>query len=143
VNLYLLDTNIASVFDPRERDHHPELIRWLHANDRRLFLSSISLFEIENGRWKLIRDDKLKRASEIASMRQDLQEALGDRVLPVSADVAVAASALEHAARGTIDPRDLLIAATAQVHGLTVLTRNLRHFEPTGVPVLDPLASLP
>jgi len=42
-----------------------------------------------------------------------------------------------------IERTDLTIAATAKVHGFTILTRNLRHFEPTGVPTIDPLKSLP
>ncbi len=42
-----------------------------------------------------------------------------------------------------IERTDLIIAATAHVHRLTVLTRNLRHFEPVGVPVIDPTRSLP
>ena len=43
----------------------------------------------------------------------------------------------------TLDAPDLLVAGTAKAHGLTVLANNLRHFEPTGVPVLDPLDALP
>ena len=42
-----------------------------------------------------------------------------------------------------IERTDLIIAATAKVHELTVLSRNIRHFEPTGVPAIDPVQSLP
>ena len=60
----------------------------------------------------------------------------GDRILPVDAATARRWGQLS-AALGN-DSADLLIAATALEHGLTVVTRNVRHFEPTGVSVLDP-----
>lgn len=47
------------------------------------------------------------------------------------------------AAPAVIEWRDLIIAATARAYGLTVLTNNLRHLQPIGVPALDPLARLP
>ncbi len=65
----------------------------------------------------------------------------GDRILPVDASTARRWGRLS----GTLghEGTDLLIAATAIEHGLTVVTRNVRHFEPTGVPVLDPSAPRP
>jgi predicted nucleic acid-binding protein len=60
----------------------------------------------------------------------------GDRILPV--DVALARRWGQLSATLGHDGADLLIAATALEHGLTVVTRNMRHFEPTGVAVLNP-----
>ena len=62
-----------------------------------------------------------------------------DRVLPVDAATARRWGRLS-AALGNRDA-DLLIAATALEHGLTVVTRNVKHFEPTGAPVLDPFGN--
>ena len=62
----------------------------------------------------------------------------------MDAEVALHVPRLAEAARPmTIELADLIIAATAKVHGLTVLTRNLKHFAPTGVGVIDPVAQLP
>ena len=69
---------------------------------------------------------------------------LGDRVLPVDIQVSLeAARTGENLRSTTLELSDLLIAATAKAHSLTVLTRNRRHFKPTGVAVIDPLAALP
>jgi hypothetical protein len=142
--VYLLDTNIVSLFDPRRRDRAAPLIAWMRRNDRFLFLSAITLLEIESGLLKLRRETKTRRAGEIEALREGLLADFGERLLPLDATVAVAAARLAEAARpSVIELKDLIIAATARVHGLTVLTRNLRHFAPTGVPVLDPLAALP
>ncbi|MFZ0204740.1 MAG: PIN domain-containing protein [Roseiarcus sp.] len=63
---------------------------------------------------------------------------------PVNADVALVAARLADIARPQhIELADLLVAATAKTHGLCVLTRNLRHFVPTGIPTIDPTTALP
>ncbi|WP_335880575.1 PIN domain-containing protein [Ancylobacter moscoviensis] len=68
----------------------------------------------------------------------------GDRVLPMDAAVALRLTQLAEAARPqVVELADLIIAATASVHGLTVLTRNIRPFTPTGVDARDPPATLP
>jgi predicted nucleic acid-binding protein len=61
----------------------------------------------------------------------------GDRILPV--DAATARRWGQLSATIGHDGADLLIAATALEHGLTVVTRNVRHFEPTGVPIVSPV----
>ena len=64
-----------------------------------------------------------------------------DRLLPVDIEVALTVARIGEAVRPmVIELPDLIIAATARVHTLTVITRNLRHFVPTGVPVIDPLS---
>lgn len=77
-------------------------------------------------------------------MRVDIETSFGSRILSIDAEVALLTARLaEHARPAVVEIRDLLIAATAQVHRMTVLTRNLRHFAPTGVAHLDPLTTLP
>lgn len=143
--VYLLDTNIVSLFDPRQRERASPVIEWMRRNDRALFLSPVTLMEIEAGILKLRREkNKIKRSEQLAAMRDGLLADFRERVLAMDVDVALTVARLAEAVRPmVIELDDLIIAATAKAHGLVVLTRNLRHFEPTGVAALDPLAALP
>lgn len=142
--MYLLDTNIASLFDPRRYREAEAVVDWMRESDPLLFLSTITLTEIEAGILKLHREGKEARASQIITMRDALLADFSERLLPLDVDVALTLARLTEAIRPmVIERNDLIIAATAKVHGLTVLTCNLRHFEPTGVPVIDPIRSLP
>ncbi len=142
--MYLLDTNIVSLFDVRRQPNALALIDWMRRHDRDLFLSVITLFEIETGLLKLVREGRSRRAAEIEALRVALQTNFGTRVLAMDGEVALAAARLaEHARPAVIEIRDLIIAATAHVHQMIVLTRNLCHFAPTGVALLDPLATPP
>jgi len=142
--VYLLDTNIVSRLDPRRHASAPALVAWLARNGAYLFLSALTFLELEAGILKLRREGKRERADELASLVRAILTDFGERVLAVDAEAALEAARLTEAARPIrLEVPDLLIAATAKVHGLTVLTNNLRHFQPTGVMVLDPLAALP
>lgn len=142
--MYLLDTNIASLFDPRRRREAERVCDWLREHDPLLFLSTITLTEIEAGILKLRREGKEARADQIVTMRDGLIADFRDRLLPLDVDVALTLARITESIRPMVIERtDLIIAATAQVHGLTVLTRNVRHFEPTGVAVIDPVQALP
>jgi len=134
--MFLLDTNVVSELR-RPARANPGLIAWANGTvPTDLFLSAITLFEIELGAALIGRRD----AAQGLALRNwiDLQvmRAFHGRILPVDAEVARRCATL-HAP----DPRpqgDSLIAATALVHGLTVVTRNIRDFEPMGVPLLNP-----
>lgn len=142
--MYLLDTNIISLFDPRRRERAVPVIAWMQRNDRHLFLSTVTLMEIEAGVLKLRRDGKTKRADEIAALRDALMADFAGRFLAMDAPVALAVAHLAEAVRPfVIEWKDLIIATTAKTHGLTILTNNLRHFEMTGAPAIDPLAEIP
>jgi len=71
--LYLLDTNIVSLFDQRRREQVTSLIDWMRRNDQFLFLSVVTLAEIEAGILKLRRDAKIKRAGELEVLRVQRQ----------------------------------------------------------------------
>ena len=142
--MYLLDTNIVSLLDRRRRDRTPQLSDWLGRNGPCLFISAMTIAELQAGFWKLHRQQHEKRAAEIRALITRIESDFGERILPFNTRVAHALAAIQNG----IFPRvlelsDLIIAATADVHSLTVLTRNIRHFEPTGVQVLDPLIDLP
>jgi predicted nucleic acid-binding protein len=135
--LYLLDTNIVSLLDPRRHEGAGEIPAWIRRNGARLSL-------LEAGVLKLRREGKHKRADEYGGLRRAIVEDFAERVLSFDAAVALAAARLAEAARpAVIEWKDLVIAATAKVHGLTILTRNLRHFAPSGVSAIDPAIELP
>jgi toxin FitB len=142
--VYLLDTNIVSLFDPRrEREAGPAL-KWMREHDPLLFLSAITMTEIEAGILKLRREHKNARAGQLAVLRDSLIADFRERLLPLDVAVALAVARFAEVARPMVIERtDLIIAATASVHGFTVLTRNIKHFAPTGVTTIDPVRALP
>ena len=101
-------------------------------------MSAITVLELELGVLLLERRDPAQGAVMRAWLESHVLPAFAGRVLPVDTTVAL------HCAKLHVpDPRaerDALIAATAQVHGMTVVTRNVADFAATGVPVLDPWA---
>ncbi len=134
---YLLDTNVLG--EIRKKRPDPAVSAWYGGvDDDELFLSVLVVGEIQQGVTRLRRKDP-RQAAVYAAWLKKLQREFADRVLPVSQDVA-----LEWGRLSAGDPLpvvDGLLAATALVHGLTVVTRNVDDFEPTGVPVLNPFES--
>lgn len=132
---WLLDTVTLSV--TRRPDRAPtEVIRWLEArNPFSLYLSAITIFEIELGTRRKERSDAAQ-GSDLRGWVTQVNEAFAGRILPIDELVAAHAAGLH-----VPDPkpeRDALIAATAHVHNLTIVTRNTRDFETLGVPLLNP-----
>jgi len=132
--MILLDTVILS--ELRKRAPRPAVVDWLKAHeDRELFISVVSIGEIERGIEKRRRADPAF-AETLSRWLDDLLRFYVDRILPITPDIARRWGALS--ARIGNESADLLIAATALNHGLTVATRNVRHFTPTGVPTINP-----
>lgn len=143
--LYLVDTNVISAGAPSKQPS-PDLVRWMDTHSAALFLSAVTVAEIEDGIAKSRREGAGRKAEGLAAWLEALLHLYGDRVLAFDAATARIAGALSDRARGQGHApgfADIAIAATAQRHGLTLLSRNLRHFAPLGVPALDPFASLP
>ena len=133
--MFLLDTDVASLL--RRRDRHPALAAWLQAQRASdVYLSVVTLAEVERGIARQRRRNP-PFARELASWLEQLLAWHADRIVVVDAAIARRWGRLSGEA-GHFN-LDLLIAASALEHGLTVVTRNVRHFEPTGVPVLNPL----
>ena len=136
--MFLLDTNVVSELRRPHRTS-PNVAAWadtVPASD--MFLPSITILELETGALLLERrDDRQGRL---------IQQWIEDRILPAFTERILAAAATvarRFAALHVPDPRpfrDSLIAATALVHGLTVVARNRADFEPTAVAVLNPWA---
>jgi toxin FitB len=142
--MYLLDTNIVSTLDLRRHQHAPALIEWLERNGSSLFLSVVTIAELDAGVLKLLREGKNQRADEIAGFVGAILTDFSDRVLAMDVETARHVARLgEVAHRQPVGFPNLIIAATAARHGLIVLTRNISEFRRLGVPAHDPFTSLP
>ncbi len=141
---YLLDTNIVSMLDPRRHAQAPALIDWLSRNGASLFLSVMTVAEIDTGILKLRRKRKAKRAAELENLLTTILADFTDRVLPVDSDTARQIARLgELVYRQPIALPDLIIAATAVRHGLILLTRNMSELGRLGISARDPFVNLP
>jgi predicted nucleic acid-binding protein len=142
--MYLLDTNIVSMLDPRRSGHAPGLLEWLERNGASLFISVMTIAEMDSGVFKLRREGKNQRADEIAELVAAILTDFGNRVLAMDVQTARHLARLgEITYRQPVGLPDLIIAATAARHGLTVLTRNISEFGRLGVPAHDPFSELP
>ncbi len=144
--MYLVDTNILSAGAPTKAVSQVHLAGWMDRNSPFLFLSVVTIAEVEDGVAKCRRQGATQKADRLADWLETVLHLYSARILPVCIAVARRLGRLsDHARSQGIAPgfADLTIAATAQHHGCTVLTRNLRHFGPMGVAALDPFAALP
>ena len=134
--MFLLDTNVLSAL--RRPDRAPTaLLAWAEAlAPEDLFLSAITVLEVELGALLKARQDPAQGAVLRRWIDQLVLPAFAGRILAV--DVAVARRRAALSVPATRSERDALIAATALVHGLTVATRNGADFRPTGVALVDP-----
>jgi hypothetical protein len=137
VNGYLLDTNLISELRKGPRAH-PAVQRWADAHAREhLCISVLTLGEIRLGIERIrLRDPA--QADALDRWRQGLVALFGERILRVDRSVAEAWGGI--GVEQPLPPIDGLIAATALVHGLAVVTRNARDFERAGVAMVNPWA---
>ena len=122
------------------------LTDWLDARSDELFLSTVTVAEIADGIAKLRRSGGLVRADRLDDWLDVVLHLYDGRVMPFDIPAARLAGLLMDRARATGQApgfADLAIAATAGVHDLTVLTRNVRHFAPLDIPTINPFESLP
>lgn len=144
---YLLDTSVISSIAPGRAIAGEPFLTWLTVKLPRAYMCSVSVFEIEQGIYKLERAGAQARADVTRQwLHHLLLQFSGDRMLMMDVDVASEAGRLSDwaLARG-VHPgtADIMIAATATVHDLTLLTYNLKHFAPLEIGALDPTAGLP
>jgi len=131
---FLLDTVVLS--ELRKAKPSRKVVQWIKAQKAEsLFISVVSVGEIERG-IERARKSNVVFAAELEQWLEILLNLYADRVLPVCANSARLWGRLS--AKLGHDGADLLIAATALRHGLTVVTRNVKHFAPTGVHVFNP-----
>ncbi|MEM8579602.1 MAG: type II toxin-antitoxin system VapC family toxin [Pseudomonadota bacterium] len=136
--MFLLDTNVVSELRKIGDGKADERVAlWAAAHDIAAFyLSAITILELELGILLLERKEAHQGERLRSWFERQVLPEFNSRILPVDAAVALRCARLH-----VPDPRserDALIAATALVHGLTVVTRNRRDFEPTDVAILNP-----
>ncbi len=136
--MFLLDTNVLSeTRKATDGRADTRVTAWLSSTDAAsLYLSVITLLELERGILWMERHDFAQGLRLRTWMEHYVLPEFADRTLPVDTAVALRCASLY-----VPDPRperDAMIAATALVHSMTIVTRNVADFEPTGVPLLNP-----
>jgi predicted nucleic acid-binding protein len=136
--MFVLDTNVVSELrkvQPGKADAN--VTTWTKGVDAvDLFVSAITIMELELGVLSIERKDAAQGAMLRAWLEQRVLPEFSARTLPVDTAVAQRCARLHVPDRRS--ERDALIAATALVHGMTVVTRNIADFKPTGVALLNP-----
>lgn len=138
---YLLDTNVVSELRKiGDGKTDANVVAWIGAEDAaNFFISAITILELERGVLSIQRRDAAQGARLRAWLDNRIRPEFEGRILPVDDAVATRCAHLHVPDRR--NEADALIAATALIHGLTVVTRNVRDFEGTGVVLVDPWQS--
>lgn len=137
---------MISAAAPTRNSRSPDLLAWMDRNSDRLFLSVVTIAEIEEGIAKARRAGAAAKADRLAAWLEAVLHLYSKHVLPIDIAVSRRLGALADQARAAGHApgfADLAIAATALVRGQTILTRNLRHFRMTGAALCDPFERLP
>ena len=134
----LLDTNVVSELRKvRNGKAHPAVSAWLTLVDHEtMFISVFTLFEIEYGIRLLERRDRRQALLLHRWLEESVIPAFAGNTLPIETSISRQAAQLR-----ALQPRqvpDTFLAATALVHRMTVVTRNVRDFDSMGVRVLNP-----
>lgn len=136
MEMYLLDTNVVS--ELRKLKPHGAVLAWLQAvDDLQLHVAAVTVGEIQAG-IEITREQDTAKAAELETWLELV--ATSYNVLPMDAAAFRTWARLMHRKSDTIY-EDAMIAATAKVHGLTVVTRNTADFKSFGVPLLNPFKS--
>ena len=135
--MFLLDTNVLS--ETKRPSPSPEVMDWLTGQGAAdLHVSALTVGEIRKG---LLRLDPGARRADLAAWLDMAVVAFSERILPIDTRVAEAWAQLNARHRqlgAVVDVIDELIAATALANDLTLVTRNLRHFESAGCRLFSP-----
>lgn len=133
IAMYLLDTNVVS--ELRKPKPHGAVVAWLQATpDSALHLSAVTLGEIQAGIEKTRTQDPAK-AAVIENWLERVSASYN--VLPMDGAAFRAWARLMHRRSDTLY-EDAMIAATARIHGLTIVTRNIADFSVFGLPLFNP-----
>jgi predicted nucleic acid-binding protein len=135
---FLLDTNILS--EPMKERPNSGVLAWLsRVNEDEVFVSVVTITELRCGVERLATGKRRERLD--GWLRKDLISRFEGRILPVDLGIGDACGRLMARSESTgrpIEARDAFIAATAEVHGLTLVTRNTSDFEPTLKAIINP-----
>lgn len=138
--MFILDTNAVS--EMRKGEGVPSaapILAWARGVDEQaIYLSVVSILELETGVLRIERRDPIQGAVLRRWLNERVRPAFAGRILPIDEAVALRCAGLH-----VPDPaseRDALIAATALVHGFAVVTRNAADFADTGAEIINPWA---
>lgn len=135
--MFLLDTN--AIREPKRARPDAGVIAWLQDQlPSDLHISVITVGELRRG---IVRLEPGRRRDDLDFWLEDMILRYGERILPVDLEATERWASIAEANRAAgrvSEMTDELIAATAHVHGLTIVTRNVRHFEHSGCRVLSP-----
>lgn len=135
---YAVDTNVVS--ELAKPAPHPRVIAFLAGADDTFWLPAIVVFEMEYGVAALPQG---RRRRDLGAAISSIISDFADRILPLEragAEWAARYRAQRHSAGRDIDVSDALVAGIAKAHNLPVATRNVRHFDGLGIPVVNPWA---
>jgi toxin FitB len=134
--MFLVDTNVISALRRPDKTS-PKVVAWSeNVHQAELYLSVVTIFEIEVGLLRKEHQNDHQQAAILRRWTDQIRRSFAGRILPVDMDVALRCARLH-----IPDPRserDALIAATALVHDLTVVTGNVKDFSGMGVALLNP-----
>jgi len=142
--MFLVDTNVISSLAPTKQEKKKQLVEWLDKVSSQLFLSVVSAAEVRAGIAKAQREGATTKARRLTEWWGSIEHLYAEKILPFDLKCAHTAGEILDGARAHQPGfEDIAIAATARTYDLTVLTRNLRHFEPLGVRTIDPYLTMP
>ncbi|MDO5102926.1 MAG: type II toxin-antitoxin system VapC family toxin [Lautropia sp.] len=138
--MFLIDTNVISEARKGKAANGgvSVFLREADRNGKALYLSAITIGELQRGVRLIRHRGDLDQAERLERWLMQLIQAYQDRILPVDSEVAMLWGALR--VPHPENALDKLIAATACLNGLTLVTRNIRDFSETGVPLLNPFS---
>ena len=141
--MYLLDTNVVSEMRKTQTPRIDANVEtwWAQAKLTLYFISVVTLLEMEEGALRIERRDVTQGKVLRRWLEKFILASFEGRILPVTSPIARACAALRVPDKRPLS--DALIAATACVHGLKVVTRNVAHFEGAGVEVINPWLRAP
>jgi predicted nucleic acid-binding protein len=136
--MFILDTNVISELrKAKSGKDDPKVVAWASAiNADELFLSAITILELEMGVLQVERRDSLQGNLLRSWLDNQVLTAFDGKILVIDAAVAQRCARLHVPDRSS--ERDALIAATALVHGMTIVTRNVTDFATSGVDLINP-----
>jgi len=138
VPMYLIDTNIISELTKGNNANRGiiEFFYNVKANDENCYLSVVTIGELRRGIGMLMHRNDVEQAKAIRDWFVGIETEYNDKILPIDNEVAAIWADLRVPNNENI--LDKFIAATALLHSLQMVTRNVKDFEKTGVPFLNP-----
>jgi hypothetical protein len=143
--LYVVDTDVLSSLAPTKR-RNDDLVGWLDRNSGHLYLSTVTIAEASYGLAWVTHRRATRKAASLRAWLDDVLTFYEDRVIAIDGRIGWRAGELRARSKANgfdVGMEDALVAASAELLGFTVLTRNARHFRPLGVRHVNPFEALP